>query len=62
MKIGDTGLDVDTCYFTDPNFRGSYAAALADLEAAPKLQGLPYARVPGHRKVAQYAVMRGGLG
>ncbi|GLC56454.1 hypothetical protein PLESTB_001106400 [Pleodorina starrii] len=61
VGVGDTGLDIDSCYFDDPRYSGGYAAALADEWAAPRLpQGLPYARIPAHRKVVQYTIMKAG--
>ncbi|GLI70910.1 hypothetical protein VaNZ11_015937 [Volvox africanus] len=58
LGLGDTGLDIESCYFTDPFFRGVYASRLSNESSLPRVQGLPYWRVNGHRKVAQYTIMK----
>ncbi|KAG2448184.1 hypothetical protein HYH02_006769 [Chlamydomonas schloesseri] len=50
VGVGDTGLDLDHCFYADPRFE-NYAALL---------KGTPRRfRTPAHRKVVQYVVFRG---
>ncbi|GIM12758.1 hypothetical protein Vretimale_16002 [Volvox reticuliferus] len=58
LGVGDTGLDIESCYFADPLYDGAYAARLSNENSLPKVQGLPYCRINGHRKVVQYTIMK----
>ncbi|KXZ46205.1 hypothetical protein GPECTOR_46g274 [Gonium pectorale] len=56
VGIGDTGFDLDSCYFADPRVNGSYIRGL--LQSAGPGRAL---RTTEHRKIAQYYVVSGAL-
>ncbi|GLI64306.1 hypothetical protein VaNZ11_007533 [Volvox africanus] len=55
VGVGDSGVDVDQCYFRDPAYTGVYASRLANTTGLPTIGAMTYWRIPDHRKVVQYA-------
>ncbi|EFJ50797.1 hypothetical protein VOLCADRAFT_88680 [Volvox carteri f. nagariensis] len=55
VGVGDSGVDVSTCYMEDPDYAGEYVARLRDPSRAPTIGSMAYWRIPSHRKIAQYA-------
>ncbi|EFJ50793.1 hypothetical protein VOLCADRAFT_88676 [Volvox carteri f. nagariensis] len=55
VGVGDTGVDVEHCYLQDPEHIGEYGARLSDPSAALTFNNMSYWRIPGHRKIVQYA-------